>query len=460
MYQEYHDIIENFGEPFQSEGQYRTSINHLFFAKLFLRDTHIKYFNNFGWMQCDTANRWRKITKEDVLLELRALLLRVMKENKSQCFSQITTSLLCKITEMIRLEQEHACFHSLEPDIIPVTNGILFWNKTTKSIEFRNYTKEDFILDTLTVSYTPKAKSHLFEEKICEIIPDRDDRKIVQEYLGASLFPVNRTRKFLLFQGEGGCGKSLLVLLISRILGENRVFDLNFKQLADNFGFSDLTNQTLLTASEAASRGLYSSGGEFVKKVVGGDYFQTSQKFKNERIKHFGNFSLIIVTNNKMRIAFEGQGREWKDRMLPIIFRHHIPEEHQDRTLAERLLNEAGDAILNWILEGSQRVRANNWKIELTADQKARRDQLIETIHSMDLFVQTYIKRSAGNEFSSKAAYELYIKKQEEMGFEYLEEQAFYKRLAKSMGTEYNAVGCNSIGGRRIRGYRGFELLD
>ena len=383
-----------------------------------------------------------------------------MIENKSQCFSQITTSLLCKITEMIRLEQEHACFHSLEPDIIPVTNGILFWNKTTKSIEFRNYTKEDFILDTLTVSYTPKAKSHLFEEKICEIIPDRDDRKIVQEYLGASLFPVNRTRKFLLFQGEGGCGKSLLVLLISRILGENRVFDLNFKQLADNFGFSDLTNQTLLTASEAASRGLYSSGGEFVKKVVGGDYFQTSQKFKNERIKHFGNFSLIIVTNNKMRIAFEGQGREWKDRMLPIIFRHHIPEEHQDRTLAERLLNEAGDAILNWILEGSQRVRANNWKIELTADQKARRDQLIETIHSMDLFVQTYIKRSAGNEFSSKAAYELYIKKQEEMGFEYLEEQAFYKRLAKSMGTEYNAVGCNSIGGRRIRGYRGFELLD
>lgn len=367
---------------------------------------------------------------------------------------------MCKITEMIRLEQEHACFHSLEPDIIPVTNGILFWNKTTKSIEFRNYTKEDFILDTLTVSYTPKAKSHLFEEKICEIIPDRDDRKIVQEYLGASLFPVNRTRKFLLFQGEGGCGKSLLVLLISRILGENRVFDLNFKQLADNFGFSDLTNQTLLTASEAASRGLYSSGGEFVKKVVGGDYFQTSQKFKNERIKHFGNFSLIIVTNNKMRIAFEGQGREWKDRMLPIIFRHHIPEEHQDRTLAERLLNEAGDAILNWILEGSQRVRANNWKIELTADQKARRDQLIETIHSMDLFVQTYIKRSAGNEFSSKAAYELYIKKQEEMGFEYLEEQAFYKRLAKSMGTEYNAVGCNSIGGRRIRGYRGFELLD
>ena len=288
MYQEYHDIIENFGEPFQSEGQYRTSINHLFFAKLFLRDTHIKYFNNFGWMQCDTANHWRKITKEDVLLELRALLLRVMKENKSQCFSQITTSLLCKITEMIRLEQEHACFHSLEPDIIPVTNGILFWNKTTKSIEFRNYTKEDFILDTLTVSYTPKAKSHLFEEKICEIIPDRDDRKIVQEYLGASLFPVNRTRKFLLFQGEGGCGKSLLVLLISRILGENRVFDLNFKQLADNFGFSDLTNQTLLTASEAASRGLYSSGGEFVKKVVGGDYFQTSQKFKNERIKHFG----------------------------------------------------------------------------------------------------------------------------------------------------------------------------
>ena len=179
------------------------------------------------------------------------------------------------------------------------------------------YLKNDVLRLAIEKGYT--------EEKIREIIPDADDRRVVQDYLGASLFPANRTRKFLLFQGEGGCGKSLLVLLLSRLLGPTRVFDLNFKHISSTFGFSDLTTQTLLTASEAVSGGLCSSGGELVKKITGGDYFQTAQKFQNDRVKHFGTFSLVLVTNSKMRVKFEDKGQEWKDRMLPILFHHHIP---------------------------------------------------------------------------------------------------------------------------------------
>ena len=362
--------------------------------------------------------------------------------------------------QMVQLENGAERFPPLDPDIIPVTNGILYWEPVSQELKFRDYNQEDIILDSLTVPYIPNAPAPLFEEKIREIIPDADDRRVVQDYLGASLFPANRTRKFLLFQGEGGCGKSLLVLLLSRLLGPTRVFDLNFKHISSTFGFSDLTTQTLLTASEAVSGGLCSSGGELVKKITGGDYFQTAQKFQNDRVKHFGTFSLVLVTNSKMRIKFEGKGQEWKDRMLPILFHHHIPEEKQDRTLVDRLLAEEGSGILNWILDGARHVRSSNWRIELTATQKVRRDKLVDEIRSMDMFVCNYIRRSAGNEFSSRSAYATYIRHQRDLGLEFLEEAAFYKRLAKSMGTEYNAVGCNSIHGQRIRGYKGFELLD
>lgn len=457
--QEYQVIIEKFGEPFPTEGRRNPRVNPIFFAAAFQQDTQVKYFHDVGWLKMENG-RWHSTSSAAIKIAIRDLILRLMRSTSKSCFSQITPGLLHEIMQMVQLENGAERFPPLDPDIIPATNGILYWEPVSQELKFRDYNQEDIILDSLTVPYIPNAPAPLFEEKIREIIPDADDRRVVQDYLGVSLFPANRTRKFLLFQGEGGCGKSLLVLLISKILGPKRVFDLNFRTISSPFGFSDLTTQTLLTASEAISGGLCSSGGEFVKKVVGNDFFQSSRKFENIRQKHFGTFSLIIVTNNKMQVKFEGKGQEWKDRMLPILFHHHIPEEKQDRTLVDRLLAEEGSGILNWILDGARHVRSSNWRIELTATQKVRRDKLVDEIRSMDMFVCNYIRRSAGNEFSSRSAYATYIRHQRDLGLEFLEEAAFYKRLAKSMGTEYNAVGCNSIHGQRIRGYKGFELLD
>ena len=457
--QEYQVIIEKFGEPFPTEGRRNPHVNPIFFAAAFQQDTQVKYFHDVGWLKMENG-RWHSTSSTAIKIAIRDLILRLMRSTSKSCFSQITPSLLHEIMQMVQLENGAEGFPPLDPDIIPLSNGILLWDSTCHEFVFRDYNQKDMILDSLTVPYVPNAKAPLFEEKIREIIPDADDRRVIQDYLGASLFPANRTRKFLLFQGEGGCGKSLLVLLISKILGPKRVFDLNFRTISSPFGFSDLTTQTLLTASEAISGALCSSGGEFVKKAVGGDYFQTAQKFENLKKKHHGTFSLIIVTNHKMSVKFEGKGQEWKDRMLPILFHHHIPEEKQDRTLIDRLLAEEGSGVVNWLLDGSRHVRNSNWRIELTATQKVRRDKLVDEIRSMDMFVCNYIRRSAGNEFSSRSAYATYIRHQRDLGLEFLEEAAFYKRLAKSMGTEYNAVGCNSIHGQKIRGYKGFELLD
>ena len=272
----YESIIAKVGEPFPREGRRSPQINPLFFAVAFQQICPVKCFHKIGWLKL-VNERWLSTSEEVIKWELREQILTLMRKQNVSCFTQLATGVLSEITQMIRLEQLREAFPDLAPNIIPVTNGILFWDPESRELKFRNYTREDLILESLTVPYIPNASAPLFEEKLQEIIPDADDRRVVQEYLGASLFPANRTRKFLLLQGEGGCGKSLLVLLLSQLFGPTRVFDLNFKNISGPFGFSDLTTQTLLTASEAVSRGLYSVGGDFVKKAVGGDYFQTAQ---------------------------------------------------------------------------------------------------------------------------------------------------------------------------------------
>lgn len=455
--QEYQAIIEKFGEPFPTEGRRNPRVNPIFFAAAFQQDTQVKYFHDVGWLKMENG-RWHSTSSTAIKIAIRDLILRLMRSTSKSCFSQITPGLLHEIMQMVQLENGAERFPPLDPDIIPVTNGILYWEPVSQELKFRDYNQEDIILDSLTVSYIPNAPAPLFEEKIREIIPDADDRRVVQDYLGASLFPANRTRKFLLFQGEGGCGKSLLVLLLSRLLGPTRVFDLNFKNISGPFGFSDLTTQTLLTASEAVSRGLYSVGGDFVKKAVGGDYFQTAQKFKNDRVKHFGTYSLIIVTNNKMQVKFEGKGLEWKDRMLPVFFQHHIPEEQQNHTLVDQLITAEGSGILNWLLDGAERVRRNDWHIKLSVKQRACRDSLIDSQFSMETFVDQFVTLAAGSEFSTREAYQLYTQIQAVCDYEYLEERAFFRRFAKAMAVRYHASGCNTVVNGRTRGYRGFKL--
>lgn len=266
----------------------------------------------------------------------------------------------------------------------------------------------------------------------------------------------------MLFQGEGGCGKSLLVKLLTGIMTLDRTFDLDFRALRANYAFSALTTQTLLTASEAISEAFCQSAGiEFVKKAVGGDFFATAQKYRNEKFDHYGFYSFIIVSNNEMRFKYDSRGDEFKDRLIPILFNEHI--ENPDKTLADKLLMDHRSAILNWLLDGARRVRKNNWNIHLTDDQISRRDRIVEATRGVEIFVKNHIAEMPGKNFRTGDAYELFTRLHKTAGYEYLPEDTFRKRLAKTMALEYGAAASNTIpgpNGKPVRGYRGFKLID
>lgn len=454
----YLEICQYTGEPFPLYGKRIRKINHLFFAKLLAGENAIKYFTNKGWMQFN-GNLWTIIAPEKIKIKIRNLILHVAREYEVDIYAQITCGILEEILKMAQLELYGEVFPRLDPNIIPVKNGVLTWDDRSQQFKFSEYTPEVFVSSTLNVNYVPNAPCDFFVEKLQEIMPDEDDRRVALEYCGAALFSQNFTRKILLLQGEGGCGKTTLPLLLTSLLGQNRVFDLNIQAIGRDYELAALEEQTLLTASEAVSGVLCSAGSEFVKKIVGRDFIQTRQKFRNKRVDHFGTFSLTIVTNNRVRLAFEGRGDEWRDRLIPIFFNHHI--EKTDKMLIERLLTENGPGILNCLLEAAERVRKNNWEIELSPNQMIRRDNLVAMSKPVEAFVRKYIVRSFGNDLPSQRAFECYVKVRKQSGLPSLEAQVFYKNLAKAMDEIFQASIRNSLKTSHgiVRGYRGFKLI-
>ena len=494
------DIIIDNGPAIIQKGKNRLEVNPCFFAAKMKKLFNLIYFRSNGWFEwadngwepvrkCTLQGRIRDLLKDEVRnagKKQKSLipLLKNASYSTDPAYDLVNTGNINEILRLLILEcNQGETLPPLDPNAIPLRNKILNWDVEEAKFIARDYEPGDMIFCKLDAEYDDQVKamiekldgnekkaspsdsgSNLFLKKIAEILPKDDDRRVVQEYMGAALFPENRTRKFMLFQGEGGCGKSLLQKLLTSILTVDRTFDLNFDSIRQNFSFSALTTQTLLSASEAASKAFQdSSCSEFVKKCVGGDFFQTEQKYQNLKYNHYGFFSLLIVSNNSLRFQYDGRGEEFKDRLIPILFEHHFDASEQDKELATKLLNNHKSDILVWLLEGARRVRLNNWNIQMSPSQISRRDKIVEATRGIELFVRNHIIREKFGSFSSQAAYDAYIKLQDDVGFEYLTERQFQHRLHKAMADIYRATPCNTVhenpkDKNTVRGYHGFRL--
>lgn len=474
------DVIGENGDAFIPKGKNSIEINPRYFAAKIVKRYGLIHFSRDGWFEW-TPDGWNparpcviKSRIGDLLLDevraynnLRKNTLSLLKPKvpSTPAYDLVNTRSINEIMRMVAIMCDRGdTLPPLAPDVIPVQNGILRWNEKANDFEFQDhYTQNNLIFTKLNAVYDDKADQTFFLEKMTEIIPDAEDRRVTQEYMGALLYPENRTRKFMLFQGEGGCGKSLLVQLVTNILTIDRTFDLDFRSLSGDYAFSSLTTQTLLTASETVSDAFScSAGSEFVKKAVGGDFFQTRQKYRNKKVDHHGYYSLIVVSNNKLRFKYDGRGDEFKDRLIPIHFANHI--DNPDMTLVDTLLREHRSAVVAWLVAGAKQVRRNNWDIKLTPTQISRRDRLVEATKGIDLFVKNHIKEAPGCFFTTEDAFREYTHLHRSAGFELLDEQNFYKRFAKAMAEAFGHVACKNLptsqGKHNARGYLNVALVS
>jgi len=450
------DILTTVGEPFSRYGKHGVRINHRCFSELYRKKRPLKYFDSNGFVVC-IDNNWGTLDDRVLRNELEELIADVALDYDLQGEVQPTEADLGEIVKILKRRTWAGVLPKPDPDAIPAANVLLRWSEEKLDLEISQYSPDIFLTSRLPVKYDPDAKAPKFEAVLEEIMPDSDDRRGAQEYLGAALFFVNRTRKFLLCLGEGGCGKTILSLFLIKILDKARALELNIENVRNPYELASLSNQTLLTAPEAVSRALCTDGAEHVKKLVGGDFFQTRQKFRNERVDHYGLFSLIIMSNHKLRFAFEGRGDEWRDRTIPIFFDHHISDERRNVNIVDELWTAEGPGIFNWFLDGARRVRKNNWKITLSAVQSDRLERLLALSDPMAVFVRNHVVLSAGDYFTSSAAWEKYMEIRGGAGLPMLDAGAFYKQLAQAMGEIYQATAVNSLPGKQ-RGYRGFSL--
>ena len=264
----------------------------------------------------------------------------------------------------------------------------------------------DFHTKQTTVA--PEAiETPLWDAFVKKVIVDDERISYIQEILGLALIGEVLHHVLPLFVGTGANGKSTILEVASGILGDY------VAQMPENFllekghqehstEIARLRGARLAIGSETRPDGRFNESR--VKMLTGGDTISARLIGKN-----FFDFkpthTLLLAMNHLPKVSAGGDGF-WR-RVRKINFDVTIPLEEQDKMLASKLVKFEGAGILQWMIEGAQRVLANGVLTEPESVVVATKEYRNEEDH-LAQFVSDAIMVNAYSNVSGAELYAAY----------------------------------------------------
>lgn len=288
------------------------------------------------------------------------------------------------------------------------------------------------------VPYDPDAECPGFQRFVATILPDFDTALFLQKYLGYSLTGDISEQCMAMLEGKGANGKSTLMNVIARILGDYAV-NLPIESLlhSDNRNGSGpspdlarLPGARLIRTSEPEPGARLSESR--IKQFTGGE--EVSARDLNKGFLDFVPTGKIAMSYNiRPSIVGKDHGIRRRIHVVPFKHRFEVPDKGRKIDYAAQFVAAEGPGILNWLLEGLREWLHDGLTVprdvrEATDDMfteqdpigQAMKDVLIETGDADDMVQATVLFN----------AYELWSKRQ---GEEAKKQTAMGRRL-KDMG--------------------------
>jgi len=239
------------------------------------------------------------------------------------------------------------------PSTVVVSNGTLEWEGSPSGVpRLRDHSPEDNALSALPVEYDSEAECPRWDDFVDAVIEDGME-ETVQEYVGYCLMMNDIPfHKALMLVGDGANGKSQFLDVVKRLLGEENHTSHALQEVSTN---SNARAQ--LRGSVANIHGDLSpvalGPDSMFKTLVGGDTVTAERKYESPfqfqpTAKH------IYAANELPDVHTDGKAffRRWLVVECPNTFRG----EDRVPNLGEKIFQGEASGILNWALEGRERL--------------------------------------------------------------------------------------------------------
>ncbi len=213
--------------------------------------------------------------------------------------------------------------------------------------------RDQHLTKMMPVKLKAGATCEKFDTFLSRVQPDREMRAFIQRWLGLSMTGV-KMQRLVFFYGGGANGKSVLVDLMARIMG-NYAATARIESLTgtNRRGGGDATPDLIPLMGARMVRTSEPDEGQrlqegLIKELTGGEPIQV-RALHSDFVEVRPIFKLTMSGNHKPDIRGTDDGI-WR-RVLLVPFDVQIPEGERDPDLGDKLWEER-DGILNWLIDG------------------------------------------------------------------------------------------------------------
>jgi P4 family phage/plasmid primase-like protien len=248
-------------------------------------------------------------------------------------------------------------------NLVALTNGLLdldalFAGQTSVLLP---HSPRWFSAACLPYSFDADALCPRWQAFLQRNLKDDSERiALLQEWFGLCLVRDTDRQKFLLMEGEGANGKSVVCAAMEATLGSDNCSHVPLEMFGERFQLTVTLGKLANIATEVGELDKAAEG--YLKSFTSGEVMQFDRKFKPP-VNAPATARLVLATNNRPRFS-DRSGGLWR-RMILVPFRVVIAEDDPTRVFGmdkTEWWQTSGElpGILNWALAGLDRLRRRN----------------------------------------------------------------------------------------------------
>ena len=243
-----------------------------------------------------------------------------------------------------------------DPWVLNCTNGTL----NLQDMSWKKHDPKDMLTHLCPTAYEPDAKAPLWEKFLLEIMGGSQELvTYLQRLAGYCLTGIIREHVLPIAYGTGSNGKSTFLGTLRKVLGNDYAAEAapDILMTKDKSSHpterADLAGKRMVTTIEVEDGRRLAEN--FVKQLTGGDELKVRRMRENFwTLKP--TWKIFLATNNKPEVKGMDFGLWRRIKLIP--FSVTIPEAGMDRTLPEKLAQEAS-GILSWAVRGCVEWKAS-----------------------------------------------------------------------------------------------------
>lgn len=234
---------------------------------------------------------------------------------------------------------------------------------------------------------------------------DVKKEKHLQEVIGYLISDYYHAKKVPFFIGKKDSGKSTLLRLITRIVGNENVSNIPLHKLNERFSMSGLHGKKINTCSELNTSSLKNI--DVFKSITGNDWI--SAEYKGKDIFSFISKVKLVFSGNAMPQLEDLDGAEaFYERLTFLNFNYSIPREECDPYFEDKLWREV-EWIVNWAITGLIRLVKNNFVFTEPDDSiDYKKQYMLQHDHLSDFVTEGIVLDPEGR-VSQKMLFDAYM---------------------------------------------------